>query len=377
MKICFVGENPETVGGMSLFQRNLIDYLKNNEESFDITWIHRSDKDKEEVVKGIKYVGISLPAVFLLKDIIFNKKVKRYLEKNYFDIVNSHAIWGNWMKSYKKKKIQKLINTYHGTTYYFYKNHMGRFGCFKKMLYSPLLVFGYFYEKFPMKKADKIICVSDKVKKQVEDLYGKRKNIFVVRTGVDLKEFKLRKKDEVRVKLNLDEKKFYGLYIGGGGYWTKGLDRVVSLGKEIFRVNKDFRLLVIGPNYEKVGHFLKEPFIIFLENITREKMPFYYSASDIFFCMSRYEGGAPTLVVSEAMASGCLLVCSKDSEQEIIKDKENGLIISEFGKKDAKKILEVYKNKKLTEKIIKNSFETVKDLSLEKWGGEYLKILKD
>src|SRR5690606_8885140 len=139
----------------------------------------------------------------------------------------------------------------------------------------------------------------------------------------------------------------------GGGYWTKGFDRAVKLGKEIYKLDKKFKLLVIGPDYKKVKHLLNEPFIIFLKDIPRGKMPLYYSASDIFFNMSRYEGGAPTLVTSEAMASGCLLVCSKDSEQEIVKDGENSLIISEFGKKDAKRVTDIFKNKKEKDKIIK------------------------
>jgi len=79
-----------------------------------------------------------------------------------------------------------------------------------------------------------------------------------------------------------------------------------------------------------------------------------------FFCMSRYEGGAPTLVTSEAMASGCLVVCSKDSEQEIIEDKKNGLIIEEFGEKDAEKVLEILKDKKKKEEMIKNSIKNNK-----------------
>jgi len=104
-------------------------------------------------------------------------------------------------------------------------------------------------------------------------------------------------------------------------------------------------------------------------------MPYYYNSADVFFCMSRYEGGAPTLVTSEAMASGCLVVCSKDSEQEIIKDEENGLIIENFGKMSAEKVLKILEDKKKKEKIIKNAMETIKEISLEKWGKKYLEVL--
>lgn len=375
IKICFVSENPKTIGGMSLFVKNLISYIQQQKEEFEITWIHRSEENKEISREGIKYLGMKLPNMFLMKDLVFNKKIKRFLERNDFDIINSHAIWGHWMKNYKKKKDMKLVHTYHGTTYYFYKDHFKRLGFFKKVLYSPLLMFGYFIERTPTRKADKIICVSEKVKRQVESLYGKQKNISVIRTGVNLKDFRPRNKDKTRTQLNLDKDKIYGLYVGGGGYWTKGLDRTIKLGKEIYSKNKKFRLIIIGPDYKKVKHLLEEKFIIFLQNIPRNKMPLYYSASDLFFCMSRYEGGAPTLVTSESMASGCLLISTESAEQEIIADKHNALIVNNYDKKDAEKILNILKNKAEKERIIKNSIKTIKDLSLEKWAKKYLEVL--
>ena len=82
--------------------------------------------------------------------------------------------------------------------------------------------------------------------------------------------------------------------------------------------------------------------------------------------MSRYEGWAPTLVVSEAMASGCLISCSKDSRQEIIEDKENGLIINENYQKGVEKIIRLLKDKEKMKEITDNSLKTIKKLSLEK-----------
>jgi len=77
------------------------------------------------------------------------------------------------------------------------------------------------------------------VKRQVQKLYGKKKDIKVIRTGVDLKNFKVRNKNKIKEKLNLDLNKTYGLYVGGGGYWTKGLDRAIKLAGEINKINKN------------------------------------------------------------------------------------------------------------------------------------------
>jgi len=374
-KICFVtiNANPEFLGGYVLYHKNLIKYLQRNFKNLEINWVYLGKENRNFSKNGVHYFELKTNKLNSFLGIGNNFCLAKFFKKNYFDVINS--IGGLWTYFYKKKKNQRIIQTFHGTVYYFNKNHLKRFNIFQKFLIFPLLLKSWFVER-PHKKVDKIICVSEKVKKQAIKLYSfEDKQVSVIRTGVDLKEFKQRDKSKAKKFLNLNKDYFYGLYVGGGGYWTKGLDRAINLGKEIYQLDNSFRLLVIGPDYEKVKPLLNEPFIVFLKKIPREKMSFYYSASDLFFCMSRYEGGAPTLVVSEAMASGCLLVCSKDSEQEIVEDNKTSLIIEKFDKSDAKRILEAYKSKVLKNEIIKNSFKKINELSLEKWGKKTAEVL--
>lgn len=374
MKICFVASsNPEFLGGVSLYLNNVISNLKNDE----VVWIYRNTEYKIRKKNNIKYIGVKVPQIYLWNEIVFNIKTLNFLRKNYFERINSHAISGFWLNFYKKKKNQKIIHTYHGSTYYFYKNHFKRFNLMKKILFLPLLLFSHFIEKPPMKKADKVICVSKHVKNELEGLYGKRENIEIIKTGVDLKIFKPRDKIKSREKLNLEKNKTYGLYIGRGGFWTKGLDKVINLSKKIYKLDENYRLLVIGADKNKVRHLINEKFIILFPPLSRGKMPDIYNSANIFFSMSRYEGGAPNMVTSEAMASGCLIVTDKDANQEIIKNEKNGLIIKEEYSKEAKRILGFVRDTKKLDIIIKNSLETVKDLSLEKWKRGYLKVLKD
>lgn len=374
LKICFVnGANPNFLGGISLYSKNFIKFLDKNK--FEITWIYKGNKNKIYSKEGIKYIELKITKKPIIEEFCFNKKVKKILDKEYFDIINSHAVWGSWMKNYSKKENQKIIHTYHGVTYYFFKNHLKRFKGLKRYLTKLLLLYSKIIERPPIKKADKIICVSEKVKDQIEKLYGKNKKLTVIRTGVDNKEFKSMSREVARKKVSLEKKGIYGLYVGRGGFWTKGLDRAVNLARELNKLNKNFKLIVIGPDKGKVGNLLSESFIISPKSVPRELVPTYYSSSDILFCMSRYEGGAPTLVVSEGMQSGCLVVCSKDSNQEIINDSKNGIIIDHFNSEDAKKILKILKDKNKLKMIIKNSKKEIKNLSLEKWGKEYLKTL--
>jgi len=373
LKICFISTNPFFLGGTTLFLHNLIQYLeKTKQGSWEFTWIYKGKENKEYEREGVNFIEIQANEPYPLNEFLLNFKILKFLKKKDYDIINSHTE-GLWMNFYKKNNNQKIIHTYHGTNYYFFKNHLKRFELFKKILFFPLLIFNYFMEKSPTRKADKIICVSQKAKRQIEKLYGERKNTTVIRTGVDLKDFKIRDKNKIKEKMGLNKKNVYGLYAGRGGYWTKGLDSVVKISEEIHKLNKNYKLIVVGADLKKVKHLLDKKFIIYVKEAGRGDMPFYYNVADIFFCLSRYEGGAPTLVVSEAMASGCLVVCAKSAEQEIIEDEKNGLIIDEFREKEAKKILDILETKK--KEIIKNSMETIKNISLEKWGKKYLEVL--
>lgn len=375
-KICFISTNPNSDGGISNYQKNIIKYIKSINRDINITWVYYGKENSRYIKEGINYVQLKTTHIPFLEDVLFNQKVLSFLNKNYFDVINSHAIWGYWMNKYKKKKNQKLINTYHGVTFPYYKVHLRRFGAIKRILFSPLLLYGYLIEKPPIKYADKIICVSEKVKTQIEDVYKRKEEIFVIRTGVDLTDFKQKNKKQIKKELKLEENKIYGIHVSKAGYWIKGLDRAVKISEEIHKRNKNYRLIVIGPDYKKNKNFLDKEFIIFLESIPREKISWYYNAADISFCLSRYEGGAPTLVTSEAMASGNIVVCSEDSQQEIIEDNKNGIIISKFDKEAALRILKILENERLKEKIIKNSVKTINDISLEKWGEKYIKILE-
>jgi glycosyltransferase involved in cell wall biosynthesis len=375
MSICFVTINgsPDFLGGYSIYHKNLIEYIKTNNVKLDVSWVYFGKENRTYDKEGVHYFELKLDRTDLLVQIKKNFLLANFFKENYFDTINS--IGGIWTFFYKKKKNQKIIQTFHGTVYYFNKNQLKRLNMLKRILSFPILPLSWMLER-PHKETDSIICVSEKVKKQVESLYGKRKNIFVIRTGVNLNNFKPRDKNKSKKKLDLDMQKNYGLYVGGGGYWGKGLDRAIRISEEIYNEDKNYRLIVIGADYKKIKEILhNKQSIIFLENVPREKMPLYYSASDVFFCVSRYEGGAPTLVTSEAMASGCLLVCSKDSEQEIVEDKKNCLIFENFDKEYAEKIINILKDKKNKNIIINNSIKTIKELSLEKWGEKTLKYL--
>ena len=206
-------------------------------------------------------------------------------------------------------------------------------------------------------------------------MYWKRNEMHVLRTGVDLKDFKVRNKEKVKKQLNLNKNNFYGLYLGAGSGWNKGLDRTLQVSREIYKINPNYKLIIIGPDYLNIKKYLGEPFILYKGKIPRKDIPFYYNASEIVFCLSRYEGGAPIMVASEAMGSGSIVVCSKSSNQEVIVDELNGLVLEEFEKKDAKKIMGVLESKDKMNKINKEAKKITEKISIDKWRKRYFDIL--
>ena len=126
--ICFIsGTSPDFLGGVPLYQRNLIKYAKEKKLKLNFTWIYPGTENREYEFEGIHCMEIKSLRYPFLKEFDFSKKVKRIISKNYFDIINTHANWGYCLKGYSKKKNQKIIHTYHGVTYYFYKTHLKRF----------------------------------------------------------------------------------------------------------------------------------------------------------------------------------------------------------------------------------------------------------
>ena len=344
-KICIISSDPSFLGGVSIYTWSFVNSLKKDGEN-EIFWVYGGKKNKIYKKDGITMIELETKGFYPFNELQFNFKIKEFLRKNQFDIVNSHAIWGLWMKNYHKKKNQEIIHTYHGSTYYFFRNHLKRPSISKKIISFFSMFLGSFMERPSWKTADEIICVSEHVKKELEGLYGKRRNVNVVHAEIDLKRFKPRNKKSSKKRVGLDEDKWYGLYVGRGGFWTKGLDRVVKLSQEIYKKDEKYRLLIVGADKGKVKDLINKKFIIFFPPASREILPYYYNSSDIFFNLSRYEGGDPTLSTAEAMASGCFIICSRDSKQEIIKDGKNGLVIGENYKKEVERILRVMKSKR-------------------------------
>ena len=56
-RICFISSDPEFLGGISLYIKNVIDYLK-TKKGYDIFWVYNGVKDRVYKKNGVTFVEL-------------------------------------------------------------------------------------------------------------------------------------------------------------------------------------------------------------------------------------------------------------------------------------------------------------------------------
>lgn len=148
----------------------------------------------------------------------------------------------------------------------------------------------------------------------------------------------------------------------------KNIDKLILACKDI----QDVELTVIGDGQEK-NHLKKlDKNVIFTGHLEQKKVYEKMREGDIFILPSVNETFG--MVYLEAMASGCITVCTEnDGIAGIIKDGENGFL-TEPTTADIKNTILRIKNLSQDDlhKICQNSFETIKEYTSKKVAENYL-----
>ena len=164
-----------------------------------------------------------------------------------------------------------------------------------------------------LKKADKVISLSEEMAKKADQLANTGERTFVIRNGVDTDKFYYLDQSQCREKLALSrtEKIILGV---GALIHRKGFDLVIKGLEEVIATtgleNTKFYILgAQGPegDYRKelkqfIEHHNLQEYVVFVGVVPNSELITWYNAADVF-CLSSRGEGSPN-VLTEALACG-------------------------------------------------------------------------
>jgi len=237
-----------------------------------------------------------------------------------------------------------------------------------------------FWGGFSIKKAKKIITISNSSKNDIIKMYKVNPDkIAVVYPGIK-KDLGIKNKDLKMTDLN---EKYgisspYILFVGT----LQPRKNIARLVEAFSKLKSGVNLVVIGKKGWQFEDILTSPKkygvekrVKFLDSVSDEELPSFYKNALCFVLPSLYEGfGLPIL---EAMQYGCPVLTSNVSSLP----EAGGDAAMYFNPEDtadiAEKIDKVISDSKLRDEMVKKGYNQVKKFSWEKTAKETLKVLEE
>jgi spore coat protein SA len=202
-------------------------------------------------------------------------------------------------------------------------------------------LFRPFYRR-ALAKADRVICVSDYIRRQAVAHFPEYADRFcVVFNATDPEVFKPYGDEAARQLegvIQIEQGKQYLLYVGRLTP-VKGVHVLIEAFREIHRNFPDVRLIITGSSffggaaktaYEQQLVSLAEPVndaIVFTGYLPHEKLKYLYTIVDIIVLPSVWQDPCP-LVVLESMASGtCLVSSAVGGVPEVMENGKTGVLV--------------------------------------------------
>ncbi|MDD2665850.1 MAG: glycosyltransferase family 4 protein [Methanocellales archaeon] len=367
MKICMFanGLPVHITGGMEIHVQELVEGLvKRDHKVTIITTKHPKGIKKEE--KGnlrIYYVGdISLKCTrrfYKESSELFDKLNKEEM----FDIVHSQSTSGFGLAKFYHKKIF-LIVTLHGTALNEVKSALNT-KSIKGFIVASYMYYTYILlsqvDKITLKRANKIIAVSNDLKEDIKKQYKiSEEKLVAIPNGIDVNKFKTMEVTHLREKWNLTDEKV--IISVGAINKQKGFHLLLKVFPDILKKNKNIKLFIVG-----TGLYLQDlkdmamklnilGKVVFTGRVSNEDLPKYYNLADVFvFPTLRLESFG--LVTAEAMACEKPVIASCiGGIPTIIENNKDGILIKPGDLKELKeRILEVLSNEELASRLGKNA----------------------
>jgi len=351
-KILFV-EYFSFLGGGQVVLLNLLKYLRNDYEIYFLLFNRGQIEEKLKDLK-INYFFIKAPEKvkyrYFWKMMPVLIKVYKFIKELKPDIIYANCYFAVKLLA-PVLKILKIKAIWH--------KHI----IIEKSYNSYLAREIRKYSKF----VEKIICVSKAVKESLIKIGVSENKLVVIYNGIELIKNKRVLREKIRKKYNLNGK----FVIGSIGYFreNKRFDIFISVANILKKFDKNFRFVLSGKS-EKDDNFLEKKLenmvknfklndiFIFTGYIERYKI---LPAFDFFVLPSQAEPFG--LVTLEALSLGIPVIAfATGGTKEIIKDNKTGFLVTKIAPEYmASKILKIYKNKKLLNKIKINSKKLIEN----------------
>ncbi len=266
---------------------------------------------------------IMFPKNFLFSSIGFSVYLSllrcvREIERGFpFDLIHAHTAYPDGFAAAMLGRALKrpTVVTLHGGDVNLY---------FKRYLWRKLGVWA-------LSRADRVIAVSDSLRRIVEEYGVERDKITVVPNGVDVTRFAPMPRAEALERLKLQNEALRILYVGGIKR-SKGIDYLLKAARKLVKTfHRPIQLLLVGEGeYEQEAKVLAEELEIadmvrFIGKRPNSEIPLWINASDLLVLPSLSEGFGVVLI--EAMACGKPVVATRCGGPEDIVKKDTGILV--------------------------------------------------
>lgn len=296
------------------------------------------------------------------------KVLKKIVDKEEEFLIHSHTILPDgFISALLKKYFSKLktICTIHGSDINVYPK--------RNKIIS-------LFTKWGLKKNDKIITVSDKLKQKVNQLLNSSlENIEVITNGIDPKIFNNKNTKSVENKNEFQ----YSLLFVGNLLEAKGVIELIESFKKLVNIYDGIGLYIVGdgPQRDKITQLVKkykiQDKVILTGRIKHEKVSYYMNICDIFILPS-YREGMPTVMFEALACSKPVIITRVGGVEEIISHKENGYLINSKSRKDiVNAVRELKENTSLYKKISKNAAKTINKYTWENNAKKTIKVYEN
>lgn len=334
-------------------------YAKRLQQHADVTVFcptvdkHFKDENNYKVVRCKSFKPFFLDYVAPMPQ--FDKKFKKYLNKEHFDIVHIHSPFaiGAMGVRYAKRKNIPVVGTLHSQ----YRQDIKKFA---KLNLLTDIILASFMKTF--NKCDECWAVNEGMRQLYLNEYGLTGKNKVKSNASDF--FPVKDKalvrHEIRQKYGISDNEKLLLFVGRINF-IKNIPFIIKALSHLKQQDFPFKMIFVGKGSDtdalnkliKENH-LEDNVILAGEIKDRHQLEKMYSASDLFLFPSLYDANSLVQIEAASQALPTLFIREAKTASSCIED-QNAFMSDNDHIKYAQKIISIFENEELYQKVSLNA----------------------